>query len=152
MYFYNLINRLSKEENIIIYVDMDGVIASYDFGKPLDFANKRPLITNIKTLEKVSHLKNVELHILSVCRKKREINDKNDWLDKYAKFFEKDKRIILDKESNPSFTSKELKLNYLKTLNYNDKIIFIDDDNEVLRFIRDNLKDIILFQDSELID
>ena len=152
MYFYNLINRLSKEENIIIYVDMDGVIASYDFGKPLYFANKRPLITNIKTLEKVSHLKNVELHILSVCRKKREINDKNDWLDKYAKFFEKDKRIILDKESNPSFTSKELKLNYLKTLNYNDKIIFIDDDNEVLRFIRDNLKDIILFQDSELID
>lgn len=152
MYFYNLINKLSKEENIIIYVDMDGVIASYDFGKPLDFANKRPLITNIKTLEKVSHLKNVELHILSVCRKKREINDKNDWLDKYAKFFEKDKRIILDKESNPSFTSKELKLNYLKTLNYNDKVIFIDDDNEVLRFIRDNLKDIILFQDSELID
>lgn len=152
MYFYNLINRLSKEENIIIYVDMDGVIASYDFGKPLDFANKRPLITNIKTLEKVSHLKNVELHILSVCRKKREINDKNDWLDKYAKFFEKDKRIILDKESNPSFTSKELKLNYLKTLNYNDKVIFIDDDNEVLRFIRYNLKDIILFQDSELID
>ena len=152
MYFYNLINKLSKEENIIIYVDMDGVIASYDFGKPLDFANKRPLITNIKTLEKVSHLKNVELHILSVCRKKREINDKNDWLDKYAKFFEKDKRIILDKESNPSFTSKELKLNYLKTLNYNDKVIFIDDDNEVLRYIRDNLKDIILFQDSELID
>lgn len=152
MYFYNLINKLSKEENIIIYVDMDGVIASYDFGKPLDFANKRPLITNIKTLEKVSHLKNVELHILSVCRKKREINDKNDWLDKYAKFFEKDKRIILDKESNPSFTSKELKLNYLKILNYNDKVIFIDDDNEVLRFIRDNLKDIILFQDSELID
>ena len=152
MYFYNLINKLSKEKKIIIYVDMDGVIASYDFGKPLDFANKRPLITNIKTLEKVSHLKNVELHILSVCRKKREINDKNDWLDKYAKKKKKDKRIILDKESNPSFTSKELKLNYLKTLNYNDKIIFIDDDNEVLRFIRDNLKDIILFQDSELID
>ena len=30
----------------------------------------------------MSHLKNVELHILSVCRKKREIKDKNDWLDK----------------------------------------------------------------------
>ena len=40
MYFYNLINRLSKEENIIIYVDMDGVIASYDFGKPLDLPIK----------------------------------------------------------------------------------------------------------------
>ena len=152
MHFYNLINKLSKDEKIIIYVDMDGVIASYDFGNPLDFLNKRPLITNIKTLEKISHLKNVELHILSVCRKKKEVKDKNDWLDKYAKFFKKDKRIILDKESNHSFTSKELKLNYLKTLNYNNKIIFIDDDNEVLHFIKDNLKDIILFQDSELID
>lgn len=152
MYFYNLIEKMAKDEKIIIYVDMDGVIASYDFGRPLDFANKRPLMTNIKTLEKVNCLKNVELHILSVCRKKREVKDKNDWLDKYAKFFDKDKRIILDKNSNPTFTSKELKLNYLKTLNYNDKVIFIDDDNEVLRFIRDNLKDIILFQDSELID
>ena len=152
MYFYNLIEKMAKDEKIIIYVDMDGVIASYDFGRPLDFANKRPLKTNIKTLEKVNCLKNVELHILSVCRKKREVKDKNEWLDKYAKFFDKDKRIILDKESNPTLTSKELKLNYLKTLNYNDKVIFIDDDNEVLRFIRDNLKDIILFQDSELID
>ena len=152
MYFYNLIEKMAKDEKIIIYVDMDGVIASYDFGRPLDFANKRPLKTNIKTLEKVSYLKNAELHILSVCRKKREVKDKNDWLDKYAKFFDKDKRIILDKDSNPTFTSKELKLNYLKTLNYNDKVIFIDDDNEVLWFIRDNLKDIILFQDSELID
>ena len=152
MYFYNLIEKMAKDEKIIIYVDMDGVIASYDFGRPLDFANKRPLKTNIKTLEKVNCLKNVELHILSVCRKKREVKDKNDWLDKYAKFFDKDKRIILDKDSNPTFTSKELKLNYLKTLNYNDKVIFIDDDNEVLRFIRENFKDIILFQDSELID
>ncbi len=152
MYFYNLIENMSKEEKTIIYVDMDGVIASYDFGKPLDFVNKRPLITNINTLEKVSHLKNVEFYILSVCRKKKEIKDKNDWLDKYANFFDKDKRVIIDKESNIGFTTKELKLNYLKKLDYNDKIIFIDDDNEVLRFVRDNLKDIILFQDSELID
>lgn len=152
MYFYNLIENMSKEEKTIIYVDMDGVIASYDFGKPLDFVNKRPLITNINTLEKVSHLKNVEFYILSVCRKKKEIKDKNDWLDKYANFFDKDKRVIIDKESNIGFTTKELKLNYLKKLDYNDKIIFIDDDNEILRFVRDNLKDIILFQDSELID
>lgn len=114
MYFYNLIENMSKEEKTIIYVDMDGVIASYDFGKPLDFVNKRPLITNINTLEKVSHLKNVEFYILSVCRKKKEIKDKNDWLDKYANFFDKDKRVIIDKESNIGFTTKELKLNYLK--------------------------------------
>lgn len=34
MYFYELIKKLSK--NIIIYVDIDVVIASYGFGKPID--------------------------------------------------------------------------------------------------------------------
>ena len=52
MYFYNLIESLAKEVKIIIYVDMDGVIASYDFGKNLDYINKRPIITNIKSLKK----------------------------------------------------------------------------------------------------
>ena len=32
---------------------MDGVIASYDFEKPLDFVNKRPLTTNIETLSQL---------------------------------------------------------------------------------------------------
>ena len=65
---------------------MDGVIASYDFGKPLNFKKKRPLTTNIKTLSKVNKLANVELYILSVCRLERQIKEKNNWLDKYAPF------------------------------------------------------------------
>ena len=68
MHFYELIKRLTEDKKTIIYVDMDGVIASYDFGKPLDFVNKRPLTTNIETLSQLCNLKNVELHILSVCR------------------------------------------------------------------------------------
>ena len=131
---------------------MDGVIASYDFGKPLDFANKRPLSTNIKALSQLCNLKNVELHILSVCRFDNQVKEKNDWLDKYAPFFEEDKRTIISKESNPHYSSKELKLNYLKSLEIEEQIIFIDDDNEVLRTVRNGLKNIILYQDSELID
>ena len=50
---------LTEDKKTIIYVDMDGVIASYDFGKPLDFKNKRPLTTNIKTLSQLCNLKNV---------------------------------------------------------------------------------------------
>ena len=46
MHFYNLIKELSKKNKIKLFVDMDGVIASYDFGKPLNFKIKRPL--NIK--------------------------------------------------------------------------------------------------------
>lgn len=152
MHFYELIKKITEDKKTIIYVDMDGVIASYDFGKPLDFKNKRPLTTNIKTLNKLINLKNVELHILSVCRFNNEVNEKNEWLNKYAPFFEKDKRTIIPKESYPHYSSKELKLNYLKSLKNDKKIIFIDDDNEVLRTVRNGLKNIMLYQDSELID
>jgi len=152
MHFYELIKKLTDDKKTIIYVDMDGVIASYDFGKPLDFANKRPLSTNIKALSQLCNLKNVELHILSVCRFDNQVKEKNDWLDKYAPFFEEDKRTIISKESNPHYSSKELKLNYLKSLEIEEQIIFIDDDNEVLRTVRNGLKNIILYQDSELID
>lgn len=152
MHFYELIKKLTEDKKTIIYVDMDGVIASYDFSKPLDFTNKRPLTTNIKTLNQLCNLKNVELHILSVCRFNNEVNEKNEWLNKYAPFFEKDKRTIIPKESHPHYSSKELKLNYLKTLKNEEQIIFIDDDNEVLRTVRNELKNVILYQDSELID
>lgn len=108
------------------------------------------MITNINTLSQLCDLKNVELHILSVWRFAREIKVKNDWLDKYTPFFEKDKRTIISKESNPHYSSKELKLNYLKSLEIEKQIIFID--NEVLRTVRNELKNIILYQDSELID
>ena len=152
MHFYELIKKLTEDKKTIIYVDMDGVIASYDFGKPLDFKNKRPLTTNIKTFSKLSNLKNVELHILSVCRFNTEENEKNEWLNKSAPFFEKDKRTIIPKESHPHYSSKELKLYYLKSLKNEEQIIFIDDDNEVLRTVRNGLKNIMLYQDSELID
>ena len=67
MHFYNLIKELSKKNKIKLFVDMDGVIASYDFGKPLNFKIKRPLKTNIEVLRKVASIENVEMFILSVC-------------------------------------------------------------------------------------
>lgn len=152
MHFYELIKQLSEDKKVIIFVDMDGVIASYDLGKPLDFKNKRPLTTNINTLKKINTLTNIELHILSICRKDYQIKEKNDWLDKYAPFFKKEKRTIISKESNPKYQSKELKANYLKSLNEKEQIICIDDDNDVLKHIHIELPNIILYQDSELID
>lgn len=152
MHFYELIKELSEDKKTIVYVDMDGVIASYDFGRPLDFKNKRPLTTNIKTLNKIAKLKNIELHILSVCRFDNQVVEKNDWLNKYAPFFEKDKRTIISKESDFNSSSKKLKLDYLKSIQSKEQIVFIDDDNEVLQTIHNELNDIILYQDSELID
>lgn len=152
MYFYNLIKKLSLDKEIVIFVDMDGVVSSYDLEEKINFLKGRPLITNINILKKVNDLENVRLYILSVCIKKSDILDKNTWLDKYVPFISKEKRIILDKESNGNISSKELKLNYLKSIKTNKTIVLIDDDNEVLKYIHNNLKDIILYQDSVLID
>lgn len=152
MYFYNLMKEITEGKKADIYVDMDGVIASYEFGKPLDFKNKRPLKTNIETFNKIAELDNITLHILSVCRKDFQIKDKNDWLDKYAPVFKKENRNILSKETYVGFSSSELKSDFLKNMKSNNLIILIDDDNRVLEIVSRNNSNIIIYQDSELID
>lgn len=152
MYFYNLIKDLSKDKELVIFCDMDGVIAAFDFGKPLDFHKKRPLITNIKTLEKINELPNVELKIMSACRTDSQIEEKNIWLDEHAPFFLKENRNILSRESHNNMPSHEMKCEFLSTLNENRQIVIIDDDILVLRTVHNKFNDIICFQDSELID
>ncbi len=139
---------------IKLYVDMDGVIADYEFGKPLNFKDKRPLYSSINKLEEISKMENIEMHILSVCVKDYQIKEKNDWLDQYARFFPKENRVIISRESNPNYLTKELKTNYLKSLERIDgvTIIFIDDDNEILKEVRKNVPSVVLYQDSVLID
>lgn len=152
MYFYNLIKELTKDKKTVIYCDMDGVIAAFDFGKPLEFDKKRPLYTNIKTLERINELPNIELKILSACRKDTQINEKHEWLDKYAPFFLKENRNILSRESHGNQMSHEMKTDFLSSLEENRQIILVDDDILVLRTVHDRLKNIICLQDSELID
>ena len=133
MYFVNKIKNEYKKEKLIIFVDMDGVISDYEIGVPIDFKNKRPIYTNIKTLKKLSLITNVELHILSICKKDLQIQEKNEWLDKYAPFFEYKNRTIISKE-NTNISSKELKCNFLKEFiltHESEKIILIDDDNKI---------------------
>ena len=93
------IKEYAFNKKVNLYVDMDGVIAEYDFGKPLDFLNKRPLLNNIKLLEEISQIKNVDIHILSICKRNFEIRDKNVWLDNHAPFFPKSNRHIISKET-----------------------------------------------------
>lgn len=152
MHFYNLMQELASSEKVELFVDMDGVIASYDFGKPLNFKAKRPLNSNIKTLKAVSNIENINLNILSVCRKDSQILEKNEWLDKYAPFFKKENRFILSKESIPDTSSPLLKLNFLKNYSTNKKMVLLDDDNNVLSTISKEQINVILLQDSELID
>lgn len=152
MHFYQIVEKLSKEKRLLIFVDMDGVIASYDIGKPYDFDKKRPLMTNINTLKQINNLENCELYILSICKKDYQVKEKNNWLDLHAPFFKQENRIIISKENNNITESGILKANYLNNLNTKNQIILIDDDNKVLKIVKENVKSIILFQDSELID
>ena len=143
------IEKYALDKKVKLYVDMDGVIAEYDFGKPLDFLNKRPLLNKIKLLEEISQVKNVDIHILSICKKDFEIKDKNVWLDNHAPFFPKNNRHIISKETYKDTSSADLKINFL---NSQDGFkILIDDDNDILKKVSKNVKDIILYQDSSLV-
>ncbi len=149
MKIINEIKTMAKDQKIDIYVDMDGVIAEYDFGRPLDFLNKRPLLGNIKVLEEISKIPNVEMHILSICKKDSQINDKNVWLDKYAPFFKKENRNVLSKETYTDRSSSELKVDFLN--NIESFKILIDDDNGILKEVDKKVKNISLYQDSSIV-
>ena len=149
MKIINEIKTMAKDQKIYIYVDMDGVIAEYDFGRPLDFLNKRPLLGNIKVLEEISKIPNVEMHILSICKKDSQINDKNVWLDKYAPFFKKENRNVLSKETYTDRSSSELKVDFLN--NIESFKILIDDDNGILKEVDKKVKNISLYQDSSIV-
>lgn len=149
MKIINEIKTIAKNQKIDIYVDMDGVIAEYDFGRPLDFLNKRPLLGNIKVLEEISKIPNVEMHILSICKKDSQINDKNLWLDKYAPFFKKENRNVLSKETYTDKSSSELKVDFLN--NIESFKILIDDDNGILKEVDKKVKNISLYQDSSIV-
>ncbi len=151
MHFKRVINNILKENDIALFIDMDGVLASYDFGKPYNFDMKRPLNSNINKIKEILNDK-IEVHILSVCNNDSQIEEKNDWLDKYVNYAIKDNRHIISKESNPGKTSAQLKLEFLESFSTNKKVVLIDDDNVVLKVVHKGLKDAIMIQDSELID
>ncbi len=153
MHFYNEINEIASKKDVCLFIDMDGVIAAYAIGKnPYDFVNKRPLTQNIKNIEEVTKIPNVELHILSICRENTQVDDKNVWLDKYAPFFKKENREIISRESRDWVNAKDIKFEFLKNYNTEKQIVLVDDDNEILKYIHGNLTNVIVMQDSELVD
>ena len=66
-------------------------------------------------------------------------------------FIDINNRHIISKEKNNK-SSKELKLEFLQNYKTNKELLLIDDDNKILKYIAENLKNIHLYQDSSLID
>lgn len=155
MYFKNKLSELFAAEEVNIFVDMDGVIADYDFGNILNFKEKRPIKSNIATLNELSKESNINLYILSICKLNSQIPEKNNWLDKYAPIFAQDKRYIISKEEYKDYSSKEIKLMILKEIKNKTNLpnmVLIDDDNGILKYLKDSDLNITLFQDSSIID
>ena len=142
-----------KDENIKLFVDMDGVLADYVFGSPKDFDQKRPLFDSIKKLEEVSKMPNVELYIFSVTRYSEGLEQKHGWLDKYAPFFKKENRILISREANDMEETAKLKAEALRNFKRDgSKMILIDDDPRVLVAISNQNEDVILLKDTALVD
>ena len=142
-----------NNEKIKLFVDMDGVIADYNFGSARDYHKKRPLYTSINKLEEVSTMENVELFIFSATRESEGFEQKQSWLNTYAPFFKTENRIIISREENDYEQSSVLKANYLKNLERDDSIlIVIDDDPRNLKEINKLNDDVILLKDTVLVD
>lgn len=150
MYLKEFLKQYNNK--IKLYIDMDGVIADYDFGIPKDYDKKRPLYDSIKKLEQISKLDNIELYILSITRMTNGRQEKNTWLDKYVPFIKKENRIIISREENDFESSSILKARYINNLKTTDTIIVIDDDPRVLKEINNLNKNIILLKDTVLVD
>lgn len=142
-----------EDKKIKLFVDMDGVIADYDFGTPSEYDKKRPLFDSIKKLEIISKESNVEMYILSATRYSEGENQKHLWLDKYAPFFKKENRIIISREDNGMEKSSILKANYIRNIERDDSIIIvIDDDPRILKEVNKLNEDVILLKDTALVD
>ena len=152
MYFKKCIEDLGNKK-IKIFVDMDGVIADYVVGVPYDYDKKRPLISNINNLEEVSKMDNVEMYILSISRMNIGVSEKNEWLDKNAPFFKSQNRAIISREQNDFVSAIELKSNYIKNLERDGScIVVIDDDGGILKSIKSQNDDVIVYKDTILVD
>ena len=151
MYLKEFLKKYNNQK-IKLFIDMDGVIADYDFGIPKDYDKKRPLYDSIKKLEQISKLDNIELYILSITRMTEGRKEKNIWLDKYISFIKKENRIIISRKENDFETSSILKAKYINSIKTKDTIIVIDDDPRVLKEINNINKNIILLKDTVLVD
>lgn len=147
----------NQDKKIALFSDMDGVLANLEFdyedvihtNGEGHFLSRKPLNTVISKLKELTEYKNLDFYILSACIFKHQADDKSLWLDKYAPFFSKEKRIFMIREA-VNYTPKnksEMKTEYIEKMvkeNNYDLIIYVEDEYLMLRKAHEKLKDKIL--------
>ena len=144
----------NSDKKISIFCDLDGVLAEYDIGN-FDYDTIRPLYSNIKRIDDLIKKDNISVKVLTVCKTNKIVEEKKAWIKKHMSFFDIDNVVFLSKEKEEykGIESFELKSNYLKNNIDKDSVnILVDDDNSIIKYIRKNNDDIIVFQVSSWID
>ena len=74
-----------REQEINIYFDMDGVLAEYDIDN-FNYEEIRPIQSIINKVELLDKTTNINVRILSICKKSNIIEEKIKWLREHMSF------------------------------------------------------------------
>lgn len=145
MKFYDRINEVCKKHNrVALFVDMDGTIVEYRVF-PENFVttetkevflNAEPLDVVLENLKKINEIVNLDLYILSLARSFIIVEEKKQWLKKYAPFIKEENYILLNKENGDySAENREFikSMKMKEKLNEYDYVMLLDDDHKILK-------------------
>jgi len=150
--FYNRIKEIcNKNEKVAMFIDMDGTIVEYTVYQEGEltkdtkgkFIDGKPIDIVIKNLERISHIENIDLYILSLSKSNIIVEEKKHWLKKHASFIKENNWIIINKEAGEY--NKENR-DYIKSMKIKEKLeeyncaILLDDDHKILRYTQEDLK------------
>ena len=139
MDFCSKINSIyQKNQNIEIYLDMDGTIVEFlldndnNFLKDGEYLKKKPISPILYIMKKIKEkYPLIKFKILSCAGTNQMKKEKNEWIDKYIPYICNEDRIIFSKENGEysNENSDIVKAEYLSNVSVNSNIImFIDDD------------------------
>lgn len=153
MKFYNKIKEICKKhEKVALFVDMDGTIVEYNvypYGFITNeteklFLNANPLDVVIDNLKRINKIKNLDIYILSLSRSNIIVEEKKQWLKKFATFIKEENYIILNKESGDYNSENREFIKAIKMkekLNEYDFVMLLDDEHKILKRTQKELKD-----------
>jgi len=151
--FYNRIKEIcNKNEKVAMFIDMDGTIVEYKVyqdgiinndSKGM-FLNGEPLNVVINNLERISHIENIDLYILSLSKSNIIVDEKKQWLRKYANFIDEKNWIIINKEAGEYCKENR---DYIKSIKIQERlenyscVILLDDDHKILKQTQADLRE-----------
>ena len=153
MSFYDEINKICKKHKKVgLFVDMDGTIAEYKVFQNSYFKenpkgvflNAKPLNIVIDKLRKINEIENLTIYILSLSKSNVIVEEKIEWLQKYAPFIKKENYIIINKEKGEYTPENREVIKYekmKKKLDIYDYVILLDDDHKILLKTKEKLQD-----------